>query len=165
MEMGKVGTCGDDFCSFPPFVQCNLADFIVGFLKFQRQCLFPTLFKLAVCIASVRTKNEVGCERVFSMAGYLSCPRRTRLNVRNYECLSSLRSNMQNVYIDKQWVVDKYLLMEKTKVWGDLESKDDLRVLALEQELHAEILGVNEATLAPIVCDNTDDWEEGNIFT
>jgi hypothetical protein len=28
MEMGKVGTCGDDICSFPPFVQCNLADFI-----------------------------------------------------------------------------------------------------------------------------------------
>jgi hypothetical protein len=72
---------------------------------------------------------------------------------------------MQNVYIDKQWVVDKYLLMKKTKAWGDLESKDDLRMLALEQELYAEILGVNEATLPPNVCDDTDDWEEDNPFT
>jgi hypothetical protein len=81
IEMGKVGTCCEDICSVPPFVRCNLADFIgdkgrfdlVGFLKLQKKS-FPTLFKLAVCIASVRT-NEVGCERFFSMAGYVSCPR------------------------------------------------------------------------------------------
>jgi hypothetical protein len=159
IEMGKVATRGEDIRSVPPFVRCNLADFIgddgrfdlVGFLKLQKKS-FPTLFKLAVCIASVRT-NEVGCERFFSMAGYVSCPRRTRLNVRNYECLSTLRSNMQKVYIDEKWVVEKYLMMEKTKAWVALEADDDLRVLELERELHAETLGVGHETLPPIVVD------------
>jgi hypothetical protein len=95
----------------------------------------------------------MGCERFFSMAGYVSCPRRTRLNVRNYECLSTLRSNMQKVYIDKKWVVDKYLMMEKTKAWVVLEAEDNLRVLELERELHAKILGVSHKTLPPIVVD------------
>jgi hAT family C-terminal dimerisation region len=157
--MGKVGTRGEDIRSVPPFVQCNLADFIgeegkfdlVRFLKLQKKS-FPTLFKLAVCIASVCT-NEVGCECFFSMAGYVSCPRRTRLNVRNYECLSTLRSNMQKVYIDEKWAVEKYIMMEKTKAWVGLEAKEDLRVLELEQELHAKILGVSHKTLPPIVVD------------
>jgi hypothetical protein len=113
IEMGKVATCGEDICAYPPFVQYNLADFVgdegrfdlVGFLNLQKNC-FPTLFKLSVCIASVRT-NEVGCKRFLSMAGYVSCPRRTRLNVRNYKCLSTLRSNMRKVFIDEQWVVEK----------------------------------------------------------
>jgi hypothetical protein len=28
IEMGKVATCGEDICAYPPFVQCNLADFV-----------------------------------------------------------------------------------------------------------------------------------------
>jgi hypothetical protein len=171
IEMGKVGNRGDDIRASPPFVSCNLADFIgddgrfdlVQFLQLQQHC-FPTLFKLAVGMSSVRT-NEVGCERFFSMAGYVSCPRRTRLNVRNYECLSALRSNMQQVYIDEQWVVDKYMMMEKTKSWDALDAEDDLRVLELERELLAESLGVSSATLEPIdreelvVVDSDDDDE------
>jgi hypothetical protein len=156
LEMGKVAIRGDEIRASLPFVSCNLADFIndnghfdlVGFLQLQKEC-FPTLFKMAVCVASVRT-NEVGCEPFFSMAGYVSCPRRTRLNVRNYECLSALRSNMQQVYIDKQWVVDKYMMMEKTKSWDALEAESDLRVLELERELLAETLGVSLASMPAI---------------
>jgi hAT family C-terminal dimerisation region len=156
IEMGMVGTRGDDIRAHPPFVPCNLADFIgddgrfdlVGFLHLQKDC-FPTLYKLAMCISSVRT-NEVGCERFFSMAGYVSCPRRTSLNVRNYECLSALRSNMQHVYIDERWVVDQYMLMEKTKAWNELDSANDMRVLDLERELLAENMGVSPDCLPPI---------------
>jgi hypothetical protein len=60
---------------------------------------------------------------------------------------------MQKVYIDEKWVVDKYLMMEKTKAWVGLEAKDNLRVLELEQELYAEILGVSHETLPPLVVD------------
>jgi len=169
IEMGKVATRGDDIRASPPFVNCNLADFIgddgrfdiVRFLQLQQHS-FPTLFKLAVSIASVRT-NEVGCERFFSMAGYVSCPRRTRLNVRNYECLSALRSNMQQVFIDEKWVVEKYMMMEKTKSWDLLEAEDDLCVLELERGLHAETLRVAKESLPPIeseeivVVDSDDD--------
>jgi hAT family C-terminal dimerisation region len=154
--MGKVGVRGEDIRASQPFVTCNLADFInddgrfnlAAFFHLQREC-FPTLYKLSVCLASIRT-NEVGCERFFSMAGYVSCPRRTRLNVRNYECLSALRSNMQRVYIDESWVVDMYLKMEKEKTWNELQADDDMRVLHLEQQLLAETLGCNVSALPPI---------------
>jgi hypothetical protein len=150
IEMGKVATRGEDIRAYPPFVQCTLANFVgdkgrfdlVGFLKLQKNC-FPALFKLSVCIASIRT-NEVGCKRFFSMAGCVSCPRRTRLNVRNYKYLSK-------VFIDKRWVVAKYILMERTKAWCDLESEDDLRVSKFERELQAKTLGVNQASMPPIL--------------
>jgi hAT family C-terminal dimerisation region len=163
ITMGRVGIRGDDIIANPPFVNCNLADFIhddgrfnlVEFFKMQK-VLLPTLYKLSVCLASIRT-NEVGCERFFSTAGYVSCPRRTSLNVRNYECLATLRSNMQNVYIDEDWVVRQYMTMEKAKSWDELQSIDDMNVLNLERQLLAESLGVNTDSLPPI-----DDPEPNN---
>jgi hypothetical protein len=156
ITMGKVVTKGDDIRSNPPFVNCNLANFILkdgrfdllGFMDLQKNA-FPILYKLTVCLSSVRT-NEVGCERFFSTAGYVSCPRRTSLNVRNYECLAALRSNMKQVYIDEQWVVDQYMAMEKSKSWKELDSRDDMRVLKLERELLAESQGVSVDSLPPI---------------
>jgi hAT family C-terminal dimerisation region len=157
ITMGKVATKGDDIRSNPPFVTCNLADFILkdgrfdllGFFQLQKDA-FPTMYKLAVCLASVRT-NEVGCERFFSTAGYVSSPKRTSLNVRNYECLAVLRANMKQVYIDEQWVVDQYLAMEKAKSWNVLESNNDMLVLELERELMAESEGVSIESLPPIL--------------
>jgi hAT family C-terminal dimerisation region len=154
IRMGKVATRGDDIKASHPFVTCNLATYIgddgrfdlVSFLELQR-ATFPTLYKLAVCLASVRT-NEVGCERFFSTAGYVSCPRRTSLKVRNYECLATLKANIRNVFIDERWVVNQYLMMEHKKNWSDLDKDgDDLRVLKLERELLAESLGVSPDTL------------------
>ena len=160
IEMGKVATKGKDIEASHPFVSCNLASFIrvdgrfdlLRFFEMQQKC-FPTLYKIAVCISSVRT-NEVGCERFFSMAGYVSCPRRTRLKVRNYECLSMLRANMQSVYIDEKWVAEKYISMEKSKSWDDLESKNDMLVLELERELLAEQLGVGLSVMPQVTSED-----------
>jgi hypothetical protein len=87
------------------------------------------------------------------------------LNVRNYKCLSTLRSNMGKVFIDKQWVVKKYILMERTKVWCDLELEDNLCVLEFEQELQAKILGVNQASMPPILQEDpfTIDLDDNSI--
>ena len=68
IQMGKVATKGDDIIASHPFVPCNLATYImddgrfnlVSFLQLQ-QAVFPTLYKLEVCLSSIRT-NEVGCE-------------------------------------------------------------------------------------------------------
>ena len=162
IQVGKVGERGDDIKAPPPFVNCYLVDFIgddgrfdlVSFFHLERVC-FPTLYKLSVCLASIRT-NEVGCERFFSTAGYVSCPRRTRLNVRNYECLATLKSNLQRVFIDEKWVVDQYLAMEKKKSWADFDTDDDMRVLTLEREMLAESLGVSPDTLPPIAATELD---------
>lgn len=152
----------------PPFIPCNFSDLIgidgrfdlVRFFKLQ-QVSFPFLYKLSVCLASIRT-NEVGCERFFSTAGYVSCPRRTSLNVRNYECLATLRSNMQNVYIDQEWVVNQYMSKEKLKSWNELESTDDMNVLKLERQLLAESLGVSADSL-PAITDS--DMLENLLLT
>ena len=113
---------------------------LVGFFGMQKKT-FPYLFKLATCLASVRT-NEVGCERFFSTAGYVSSRKRTRLHVRNYECLPMLYRNMNKVYIDEEWVVQQYLKLEKEKTWNTLEDQHDLLVLNLEEEIYAEDQGV-----------------------
>jgi hypothetical protein len=154
---------GEDIKASPPFITCNLADYIsdeghfdlVTFLQLQEK-VFPTLYKLAVCLAAIRT-NEVGCERFFSIAGYVSCPRRTSLKVRNYECLASLKANIRNVYIDQQWVVDQYLLLEKKKSWAHLDSEDDMLVLKLEREMLAESMGVS--------LDSMPSISESNLYT
>jgi hypothetical protein len=156
IETGVVKERGEDIKKSPPFKKCNLADYVdgrghfnlVGFLKFQQDA-FPYLFKLAVCLASIRT-NEVGCERFFSTAGYVSSPRRTCLKVRNYESMASLMRNMQKVFIDEEWIVREYLRMEKKKSWDELESKEDLLVLNLEQEIYAENMGLDVTALTAV---------------
>ena len=72
------------------------------------------------------------------------------MNVQNYKCLAALKLNMQCVFIDKNWVVNKYLLMEKKKEWKELDTEDDMNVLNLESELLAESMGVDVTTLPPI---------------
>jgi hypothetical protein len=166
IETGRVKLRGEDIkAGGGAFVTCNLADYIdrkghfdlVGFLLLQKK-VFPYLFKLAKGLASLRT-NEVGCERFFSTAGYVSSDRRTSLKVRNYECLATLRRNMQQVFIDEGWVVRQYLMLEETKGWDALESRNDLRVLELEREILAESLGMDVDSLPPIH-DNDENEEE-----
>jgi hypothetical protein len=78
---------GEDIEASHPFKKCNLADFndgrgyfdLVKFIGFNRQS-FPFIYRRACCLASMRV-NEVGCERFFSIAGYVSNPRRTSLKV------------------------------------------------------------------------------------
>jgi hypothetical protein len=80
IKFGIVEEQGEDVAT-PPFKKCNLADFIDGtgyfnmvkFLGFNRH-VFPYLYKLACCLAAMKM-NEVGCERFFSIAIYVSNPR------------------------------------------------------------------------------------------
>jgi hypothetical protein len=60
---------------------------------------------------------------------------------------------MRQVYINEDWVVDTYLMMEKEKKWKDLDNIDDMKVLELEQELLAETEGVDIESLPSIVVD------------
>lgn len=93
------------------------------------------------------------------MAGYVSCPRRTSLKVRNYECLATLKQNIRNVYIDEKWVVSQYQLMEQKKSWGDLDNDDDMLVLNLERDILAETIGVDPTTLPGIEDEENNETE------
>ena len=61
-----------------------------------------------------------------------------------------MKSNMTKVFIDEEWVVEKYLEMEKGKTWKRLHEREDLRVLELEREILAESLGVSIASMPSI---------------
>jgi hAT family C-terminal dimerisation region len=159
IKIGTVEDRGDDIMATQPFVQCNLASFIshgghfdlVNFLSIQKEC-FPNLYKLAVCLASLRT-NEVGCERFFSAAGYVSNPRRTSLKVKNYETIAMLKRNMHQVYIDENWVVNRYLTHEKAKDWNAEELAEDKMMFQLEKEIQADSMGIPVAQL---------QWDDNN---
>jgi hypothetical protein len=101
----------------------NLADYIDERGRIQLIALFrdhrksfPTLWLLVQKEASRRV-TEVGCERFFALAGYVSAPRRTRLGVRNYERLAMLSSIVQSLYIDPDWVAAEYLRRCKKGCW------------------------------------------------
>jgi hypothetical protein len=80
IRFGVVEECGEDLDASHPFRKCNLANFIdktgyfdlVKFVGFNHQ-FFPFIYILACCLAALRT-NEVGCERFFIIAGYMSNP-------------------------------------------------------------------------------------------
>ena len=140
---------GPDIKASRPFVNCNLSDFISSKRHFElvefftlQQVFFPHLYKLVVCLSSLRT-NEVGCEQFFSQAGFVPDPRRTSLAVRNYESISMLKRNMQHVFINEEWVVNKYLEIDKSKSWNPKNTAMDTLVFNLEQEILAETMGVS----------------------
>jgi hypothetical protein len=128
ISFGVVKERGDNMEASHPFKTCNLADFIdktgyfdlVNFVGFNSES-FPFIYKLACCFAALRT-NEVGCERFFSIAGYVSNPWQACLKVKHYKALAMLKLNMQRFFIDEDWVVQQYLSMEKDKQWDELET-------------------------------------------
>ena len=52
-----------------------------------------------------------------------------------------LLRNMNKVYIDEEWVVQRYLELEKSKGWDSLKDRHDLLVLGLEREIHDTNMG------------------------
>jgi hypothetical protein len=80
IRFGVFEERGEDLDASLPFRKCNLADFInetgyfdlVKFVGFNHKS-FPFIYKRACCLAALRT-NKVGCERFFSIAGYVSNP-------------------------------------------------------------------------------------------
>ena len=166
--VGVVEEKGEDMKANQPFIDCNLADFIsskgrfnlVRFFSLQQKC-FPHIYKLVVCLALLRT-NEVGCERFFSYAGYVSDPRRTSLDVRNYEDITMLKQNMQSIFINEPWVVRQYLNIEKNKLWNEKRTADDKRFFELEDEILADSLGVGVEQLAMQQAD-IDSEHDGEI--
>ena len=101
IRIGDIESKGEDLPS-----KVNITDYMnkkgrFNILRFfgDHKKLFPTIYIIAQCMASRRVV-EVGCERFFSLTGYISAPRRTRLGVRTYERLAILSSNLKRVYVD-----------------------------------------------------------------
>ena len=61
---------------------------------------FPNMWIKVQCEAA-RSAVEVGCERFFSVSGYVSAPRQNRLGVRTYERLVLMAVILNTIYIDK----------------------------------------------------------------
>jgi len=123
----------------------NLADYIDSNGRFdvlsffddhKRQ--FPTLFIIAQRMASRRVV-EVGCERFFSISGYVSAPRRTQLGVRTYEQLAMLAPNINSVYVDPEMAAMEYLRRCKSGMWKKEFAEDALKSWNLERVLEAEL--------------------------
>jgi hypothetical protein len=125
IRFGIVQERGEDIDATHPFKKNNQPDFIddkgyfdqgkfIGYNHYS----FPFIYKLACCLKASMKVNEVGCERFFRIAGYVSNPRRTSLKVCHYKALAMLKHNIQKIYVDKDWVVEQYMTLEKNKGEG-----------------------------------------------
>jgi len=102
--------------------------------------LFPVLWILAQRKESLRVA-EVGCERFFNLSGYVSSPKRTRTNVRNYERLALLAKNLSFIYVDNDWVAKEYIRRCRMKLWKKDDDEDILKCWNTELALEAANLG------------------------
>ena len=102
--------------------------------------VFPSLWIIVQC-ESARSAVEVGCERFFSVSGYVSAPRRTRLGVRTYERLALMSVILNTIYIDKKWVAKEYLRRCKEGAWSEERTEEALKCWNLERVIEAELMG------------------------
>jgi hypothetical protein len=123
----------------------NIANYIdkngrMDLLEFfeDHQKLSPTLWILAQRVASIRVV-EVGCERFFAISGYVSAPRRSRLDVRNYERLAMLSTIIRKIYVDPKMVAAEYLKRCRLKQWKREDDEDALKCWNLEVKIESEL--------------------------
>lgn len=155
ISVGHVVERGQDLPS-----SRNLADFIdktgyfdiVSYLE-EHMSWFPNMAKLGIGTLAPHMTAEVDCERLFNTAGYLSDPRRSNMKIRNYERLVMMTHNMHRIFIDKKWVIDKYIERSKKRDWDEKDERDDLQFIELEKELYEERFG-------KAVCDDEDSVDE-----
>ena len=125
----------------------NLADYVDKLGRFEmlkfyadHKTFFPVLWIQSQCEESRRVV-EVGCERFFNLAGYVSSPMRTRLGVRTYERLAMLSCLLRKVYVDEEWVAQEYLRRCKAGAWKIEQDEESLKCWNLERIIEAELVG------------------------
>ncbi|EJK45006.1 hypothetical protein THAOC_36408, partial [Thalassiosira oceanica] len=151
----------------------NLADYLdelgrmdlVSFYSdFSHSHIFPTLWILVQCYASIRVV-EVGCERSFSLSGYISSPLRTNLGVRTYERLAMLANMVQNIYLDPDVVAQEYLRRYNAGSWKKENTLESLKCWNLERILDDEMRQTKssaEITLEDFVAETEDATNDEN---
>ena len=140
--VGPVLSRGKDLPSgknFADYIDCRGRIDLVHFFGDHIRYV-PTMWMVVQCEAARRVV-EVGCERFFSLSGYVSAPRRMRLGVRTYERLAMMASILQKVYTSKEWVTKEYLRRCKKGVWKEENTKEALKCWNLERNIDADLMG------------------------
>ena len=126
----------------------NLADYMQSNGRFDllpffgdHKGIFPNINILIQREASRRVV-EVGCERIFSIADYVSSPHRSNLNVRNYERLSLLAVILSRVYVSPKWVADEYLRRCMAGAWKKENTVESSKCFNIERIIKAEEKGL-----------------------
>jgi len=132
----------------------------------DHQNVFPNLFIIVQRMASRRVA-EAGCERFFSLSGYISAPRRTRLLVRTYERLAMLSTILPTVYVDPKEVADEYQRRCASKTWKSRQTEDALKCWNLERLIEAEMRHAPvpaEMTMAEFLSEGSDSDRNSSII-
>lgn len=77
--------------------------------------------------------------------------------MKNYEMIAMLKRNMQQVYIDEEFVVKEYMKHEKDKSWNGMDTTNDVMVTNLERLIYAEDLGMEVGDLPETFADDYVD--------
>ncbi len=159
--VGQVEENGKDLPSsknLGNYVDTKGRTYVLQFYKDHKKDL-PNLWIIVQQEAAWRVV-EVGCEQFFGLSGYVSGPRRTKFCVRTYERLAMLRSFVQNVFINDNWVANEYLSRCKKGKWTKQGNDDVLKCWNLERINNAEEMGVEtpvEMTLGNLTGENEEE--------
>ena len=151
--IGEVTVRGSDLESGK-----NLADYvdtegyfdIVLFFEDHTR-YFPLLSKVVIGKFAPHISTEVDCESLFSEAGHLSNPLRSRTTIRTFERLVIAKHRLQRIYCCEKQVHEEYMRRLQEKDWDEKMDREDLRFLREEKKVYLEMFP-----------DNADMFEEDN---
>ena len=88
--------------------------------------IFKGLSNVIIGQLAPHITTEVDCESLFSQAGHLSQPNRSRTVAETFERLVQAKHRLSRLYCDPKKVKAEFLERRKNKSWSEEEDRDDL---------------------------------------
>ena len=139
-SFGRVTEKGSDYRS-----GSNLADFIddqghfdlIAFFVAHKREL-PALNSIVIGQLAPHISTEVDCESLFSEAGFLADKRRSRIGVRYYERLVTLKHRLHRIYCHQPLVVARFLQRWQRDEWREQDEIEVNEFFKIEKELYLQ---------------------------
>lgn len=96
---------------------------------------FPAVYNVGIGQIAPHITTEVDCESLFSQAGFLADPRRSRIGGRHYERVVMTKHRLGQIYCHVPDVQELYLNRWHEKNWDENDERDANVFLELEKEI------------------------------
>ena len=120
---------------------------------------FPAIHEIGIGQICPHISTEVDCESLFSQAGFVADPRRSKMKVRLYERLVSTKHRLGRIYCHVPDVKELYMKRWKDNDWDESEERDADEFLDLEKKIYLKAFPYNKAMFE----DEDDDMDEVEI--
>jgi len=136
----------------------GIFDLLLFFIDHKRQ--LESLSNVVIGQLAPHSTAEVDCESLFSEAGALALPSRSRTKVEMFERLIMGKHRLARVYCDKEKVKTEFLRRWKEKDWRNDDDRDDLDFWKQEKELFLKDLPQHEGLFEGLELNDDSDEED-----